>query len=191
MNRPGPQHAWMVRILVIACFLGWTAPPEAGKEDPAVPNSEIRGRVLGPDGRRASGVKVYVYHLATEELFSTTSNHKGEFAFVGLPYGYFDLAARSTNGLYVADQVANVGPGGKNVIQFRLQGFSGSTRAEQRAFPGLDEVPVGIARVLDQRMIGETFWRSAKGVSIIAGGSALVLLVIAGASEASASPFLP
>ena len=191
MNRPGPQHTWMVRILVIACFLGLTAPPEAGKEGPAVPNSEIRGKVLGPDGRRASEVEVYVYHLATEELFSTTSNHKGEFAFVGLPYGYFDLAARSASGLYVADQVANVGPGGKNVIEFHLQGFSGSTRAEQRAFPGMDEVPVGIARVLNQRMVGETFWRSPKGISIIAGGGELRLLFIAGSSDSSASPFVP
>ena len=41
-------------------------------------------------------------------------------------------------------------------------------------------------------MVGESFWRGAKGISVIAGGGALGLLLIAGGgSEPEASPFLP
>jgi hypothetical protein len=177
--------------LVVACLVASTVPLSAKQPKPAVPNSEIRGKVLGTDGKPASGVSVYLYHLATEEVFTTETNAKGQFVLSGLPYGYFDLAARSAAGVYVADQVANVAPAGKNVLACRLQDFSSSMRAEQRAFPGLDDVPVGVARVVDQRMVGETFWRSPKGISVIAGGGALVLLLLASGSESTVSPFVP
>ena len=190
MNPSGSLRNWIARILVMACLLAVAGPVTVAEDEaPAVPNSEIRGKVHGPDGRPAAGIEIFAYHLATEELFSAETDGKGEFLLADLPYGYFDLAARSVDGLYVADQVANVGPAGKNRVEFRLQGFSASTRAEQRAFPAFDEVPVGLARVVDQRMVGETFWRSPKGVSVIAGGGALVLLAIAGGSESPASPF--
>lgn len=183
-----------VAALVLVCLLGSPAALAADKgEEPAVPNSEIRGKVLGADGKPAAGVDVYAYHLATEELFTTKTNAKGEYALKQLPYGYFDLAARGTDGLFVSDQVANVSPTGKNSVDFRLQSFSAATQADRRAFPGLEETPVGVARVIDQKMVGESFWSSPKGISIISGGGALVLLAIAGGSdsEPAASPFVP
>ncbi len=80
---------------------------------------------------------------------------------------------------------------GKNVVKLRLQAFSPSTRADRRAFPGADEIPVGIARVIDQQRV-ESFWRRPKGISIFAGGGALALLVFGGgSSEPAASPFVP
>jgi len=182
---------WTSKVLVVVCLLGWGPALGAGEPEPAVPNSEIRGSVVGTDGKGAAGVEVLVYHLATEEVFSATTNGKGEFALSGLPYGYYDLAARSADGLYVADQVANVSPTGRNIVEFRLQPFSGSTQADRRAFPGSDDEPIGVARVLDQRLVGESFWRGPKGISIIAGSGALVLLAIAGGSEPSSSPVLP
>ena len=178
-------------MLVVVCFLGWSPVFAKGEPEPAVPNSEIRGSVVGPDGKPMENVQVLAYHLATEEVFTATTTRKGDFVMLALPFGYFDLAARSADGLYVADQVANVSPAGKNVVEFRLQDFSGSTQADRRAFPGSDEVPVGVARVQDQRQVGENFWRGPKGVSIIAGSGALVLLAIAGGSESSASQIFP
>ena len=181
-----------IATFVFACFVAPIAPVLADEPKPAVPNSEIRGKVLGTDGRPADGIEVLAYHLATEETFTTTTNGKGEFELTGLPYGYFDMAARSAVGLYVADQVANVSPTGKNIVEFRLQAFSASTQADRRAFPGGDETPVGLARVMDQRMVGESFWRSPKGISILAGGGALALLALTGGgSEPAASPFIP
>ncbi|NIM64126.1 MAG: hypothetical protein GTO30_21490, partial [Acidobacteria bacterium] len=62
----------------------------------------IRGKVFGTDGRTAKNVDVLAYHLATEEVFSATTNAKGQFVITGLPYGYFDMAVRSADGLYVS-----------------------------------------------------------------------------------------
>ena len=179
-------------MLLVALLLAPMAPARADEPKPAVPNSEIRGKVLGTDGRPAAGAEVLAYHLATEEIFPATTDGKGKFTLTDLPYGYFDMAVRSADGLYVADQVANVSPTGKNIVEFRLQTFSASTQADRRAFPGAEEVPVGLARVIDQRMVGESFWRSAKGISILAGGGALALLAFTGGGgEPTASPFIP
>jgi hypothetical protein len=182
---------WITKALVVVCFFGGSPLLAADEPEPAVPNSEIRGSVVGPDDKRLADVEILAYHLATEEVFTTRTNRKGEFVFTALPYGYFDLAARSADGLYVSDQVANVSPDGRNIVEFRLQGFSGSIQADRRTFPGSDEEPVGVARVLDQRLVGESFWRGPKGISIIAGSGALVLLAIAGGSEPSASRIVP
>ncbi len=192
MNRQTTQRSWTARLLLVAFFFAPMAPVLADEPKPAVPNSEIRGKVLGTDGRPAAGAVILAFHLATEELFTVTANGKGVFTMSDLPYGYFDLAVRSADGLYVADQVANVSPTGKNVIVFRLQAFSASTQADRRDYPGADETPVGLARVIDQRMVGESFWRGAKGISIIAGTGAVVLLTLGGGSgEPVASPFSP
>ena len=111
-------------LLLFACFVTLTAPTLAKEEEPAVPNSEIRGKVIGTDGKPASGIEVFAYHLATEETFSATTNAKGEFKLTGLPYGYFDMAARSSAGLFVSGQVANVSRTGKNMVDFQLETFS-------------------------------------------------------------------
>lgn len=192
LNRRTKLKAHTARFLLLAFMVLPSAPAMADEPKPAVPNSQIRGKVLGADGRPAGGVEVLAYHLATEETFTATTNGKGEFTLPELPYGYFDMAVRTGEGLYVADQVANVSPTGKNMVEFRLQTFSASTQADRRAFPGADATPVGLARVLDQRMVGESFWRSPKGISILSGGGALVLLAFTGGgSEPSASPFIP
>ncbi len=191
MNRRTAQRSWTARLLVVACFLAPMSSVVAGAPKLAAPNSEIRGKVLGADGRPAAGIEILAYHLATEELFATTTDGKGRFTLADLPYGYFDLAVRSGDGLYVSDQVANVSPTGKNAIVFRLQPFHSSTRADRRAFPAADEIPVGLARVIDQRMVGDSFWRSAKGISIVAGGAAVILLVLAGGSGSTPSRSLP
>jgi len=190
-QRPAVFHR-VIAILVVACLLAPMTLAWADEPKPAVPNSEIRGKVLGIDGRPAEGVEVLAYHLATEETFTATTNAKGEFTLTALPYGYFDMAVTSADGLYVSDQVANVSPTGKNVVEFRLQTFSASTQADRRAFPGATKPPVGLARVINQRMVGESFWRSPKGISVLAGGGALALLVFAGGgSDPAASPFIP
>ena len=183
------RHIYTASLLLMAFFLAPMAAVLADEPKPAVPNSEIRGKVLGIDGQPAAGAEILAYHLATEEIFSTTTDGNGTFKLIDLPYGYFDMAVRS-DGLYVADQVANVSSTGKNVIVFRLQLFTASTQADRRAFPGADEVPVGLARVINQRMVGESFWGSARGISIFAGGGALVLLAFTGGSR-PASPFMP
>ncbi|NIM01264.1 MAG: hypothetical protein GTO30_10435 [Acidobacteria bacterium] len=192
MRRPAKFQSPTAYLLLLTMLVLPVTFTRADDPKPAVPNSMIRGKVFGADGKPLDGAQVLAYHLATEETFSATTDGKGEFVLADLPYGYFDLAIRTAEGLYVADQVANVSPTGKNMVQFRLQLFSASTQADRRAFPGADGGPVGLARVIDQRMVGESFWRSPKGISILSGGGALVLLALTGGgSEPTASPVFP
>ena len=191
MNRRTAQYSRTARLVLAACFFAPMAVALADEPVPVVPSSQFRGKVLGTDGLPAAGIEILTYHLATAELFTGMTDGKGAFTLVALPFGYFDLAARSADGLYVADQVANVSATGKNVVKLRLQAFSPSIRADRRAFPGADEIPVGLARVIDQQRV-ESFWRRPKGISIFASGGALALLVFGGgSSEPAASPFVP
>jgi len=190
MNWRTAQYRWATKLLLAACIFAPTVPVRA-EPLAAMASSDFSGKVLGADGLPAVGVEVLTYHLATAELFSTTTDGKGAFTLAALPYGYFDLAARAADGLYAADQVANVSAAGKNVVKLQLQPFNDSTQPDRQAFPGADEIPVGLAHVIDQNA-KETFWRGPKGISIITSGGTLALLVFGlGSSEPSASPFSP
>jgi hypothetical protein len=196
MNWRTAQYRWATKLLLAVCFFAPTVPVRA-EPLAAMASSDFSGKVLGTDGLPAVGVEVLTYHLATAELFSATTDGKGAFTLAALPYGYFDLAARAADGLYAADQVANVSAGGKNVIKLRLQPFNDSTQADLRAFPGADEIPVGLAHVISQQT-KESFWRSPKGVAILresavfsAGGVLAMLVFGGGSNEPSASPFSP
>ena len=114
------------------------------------------------------------------------------YAIEALPYGYYDLAVRTPDGLFVADQVANVAPSAKAEVSFTVQTYerAGAESVERRTFPpAADEQPAGIAAV-SQKMVGASFWRSPKGIAVGAGGAALILLLLAGGGS-SASPFVP
>jgi hypothetical protein len=45
--------------------------------------------------------------------------------------------------------------------------------------------------MINQRMVGDSFWRGPKGISIMAGGAALVLLGLAGGSSTDPPPVSP
>lgn len=191
MNGPSARYTWTTKWVLAACFFALTAPAPAEGPALTVPSSEFGGKVFGTDGQPAVGIEILTYHLATAELFTGTTDAKGAFTLAALPYGYFDLAARSAEGLYVADQVANVSPTGKNVVKLRLQAFSPSIQADRRAFPGADEIPIGVAVVINQGKI-ESFWRGPRGVSLLGGGGVLALLAFGGgSSEPVSSPFVP
>ena len=193
MNRRTAQYTWAAKLVLAACFFAPMAPAMADEPEPAVPSSEFRGKVLGTDGQPAAGVEILTYHLATAELFITTTDGSSAFTLIALPYGYFDLAVRCSDGLYVADEVVNVSSSGDNVVEYRLQAFGKSNQADYRTFPGANEVAVGLVRVINQKKDGGSFWRSPKGISIASGGGALLLLTLGGGSseEPPASPFTP
>ena len=98
-SRTEQLRRWTARVAIALCLIAGWSPLHAQESapatpEPAGPNSEIRGKVLKPDGSPLAGVEVMGYHLATEEVYRATTDPKGQFSMAELPYGYYDLAVR-------------------------------------------------------------------------------------------------
>lgn len=174
---------------------GWLAllPAVAKQDVPSGPNSLLKGKILGADGKTAiEGATVMLYHLSSEQAVSSEpTSGNGEFEITALPYGYFDLAVATSDGLYVANQVINVPPAGKSVVALTLRRFAATTpERDRRPFPGTDESPVGLA-LLSEKLVGAAFWRSPKGIGLIGGAGGGLLLLLAGGGDDPVSPSSP
>jgi hypothetical protein len=178
-------------MLVILC----AAPPAAlAQESDDDTGSQLSGRIL-QGGQPVAGATVLAYHLSTEELFtSEPTTGGGQYSIPGLPYGYFDLAVESGDGIFVADQVFNVAPASKSVLTFSLVPFSAGAPGsveDRRSFPGTEDEPVGVARV-EEKLKGADFWTSKRGIAILAGaGGVALLLLVGGGGDGPTSPSNP
>lgn len=101
------------------------------------------------------GARVYAVHLDTKQVFSSApSTDKGEYALTGLPYGYYDLAVETSDGLYLANRVINA-PAGEKVEISMILGAPQPEDTEwwsaepDRRIPGLDRVPDGVSRIVE------------------------------------------
>ena len=165
-------------FLSFAIYLACVPMAMAQEEAAASGGSRIVGKVKGSDGAPITGARVQAYHLSTEKLYSSEpTGSKGQYVVEGLPYGYYDLAVETVDGLFVGNQVANVAPSSKAVLNFTLSPLTADN--EGREFPGTESSSAGIAQVT-KKAAGRQFWRSAKGIAVIAGGGAAVLLLVAG-----------
>jgi len=182
--------AWFAISLLLAGFAGSpVAAADAG-------GSTVRGTVEDAAGKPVIGAVVHVYHLATETPFeSGPTGSKGNFQLPFLPYGYYDLAIETPQGLFTGDEVAALRPKGKTVVTFTLREFTvadGAREDDFRSFPGAEGEPVGTATV-KKKPTGKEFWKSPKGIGIIGGiaGAALLAIAMSGDSEQDASPATP
>ena len=187
----------MFVALALICVLAPAAWAQPGTAD-APGTSKLSGKVLAADGKTAAtGVRVIAYHLSTEQVFmSSTTGRGGDYSIADLPYGYFDLAVETADGLYVGNQVINLPPAGKAGVIFTLSSFT-SGDPTGRAFAGSEQDSVGMAQ-MREKLKGREFWRSPKGIAILAGSGGAALLAPAGGGsgssggdDGSASPFEP
>jgi hypothetical protein len=169
---------------MLILLLGSTVSPNVvaqETEETTEGNSKLLGKIVGADGKSAvAGATVLAYHLASERLFeSSPTNAKGDYRIEQLPYGYYDVAVQTDSGLYVGNQVVNLPPSGKTTLTLTVATFAeGAPSSQARAFPGIDASSIGIAAT-QEKLSGREFWRSPKGVAIIAGSGALLLALIA------------
>lgn len=170
------------------------ASPVAGSQDSAAAEtreSRITGKVVRPDGTPVRGATIMAYHLASEQIFSSSpAGADGEFEISGLPFGYFDLAIDTEEGLFVGNQVVNVPPSGKLTLAFTIQPYTTGVDQAGREFPGIGRPSSGVANV-KQRATGREFWRGPRGIAIIAGAGGGLLLLAAGGDDNDPSPFIP
>ena len=172
--------------------------PAAMAQSASSGQSMIRGTVTESDGKTpVEGAVVHAYHLSSEATFaSDPTGPKGKYEITKLPYGYFDLAIETVDGLFVANQVANVPPAGRAVLSFSIAAFAGATADDEesrRRFPGVEPESSGVANV-QQKLTGREFWRSPKGVAVLASGGGAILLALAaggGSTNTLASNSVP
>jgi len=119
-------------------------------------NVVLRGAVvLAENGNAVAGATVYAVHLDTKQVFkSTASGANGEYQITGLPFGYYDLAVETTDGLYLANRVVNAPAGEKVEISLLLgppqpEDTEWWSAEPDRRIPGLDRVPDGVARIVE------------------------------------------
>jgi hypothetical protein len=154
--------------------------------------SRISGKIESTTGQPVVGATVMAYHLSTEQLYSSVpSGTDGEYELPTLPYGYFDLAVETEAGVFVGNQVINLAPASKAVVNFTTVEY-GSGDPSARSFPGTGDPSAGVARV-QEKVTGRAFWTSAKGIAILTGGGAVALLALTASSddEDDPSPSVP
>jgi hypothetical protein len=155
--------------------------------------SQLSGSIRSADGKAIPGVKVLVYHLSTEQLFtSEPTGSGGDYKILELPYGYFDVAVETPEGVYVADQVVNLPPSGKLSASLQLAPYADTGAQSPREFSGSNLESVGWARV-NEKARGKAFWKSTAGIAILAGvgGVALLALALTSDDESDSSPIAP
>jgi len=179
-----------VVLLIWVCLLPPAAIAQQTSEGEAAGSSVIVGKIEAADGKPAQGVRVLVYHLSTEKLYTSEPTGKnGEYRFEDLPYGYFDVAVETPEGVFVADQVCNLPPSTKIAAQLVLTPFDDTEARPPREFTGSDLASIGWARVKEKPR-GADFWKSTKGIAILAGLGGVALLALASSGgESSASSF--
>ena len=167
------------------------------EKTPAPTGGRISGKVFAADGKTAvaSAVVKAVPLQGGDTVASSPTGAKGEFALDGLAFGYYDLIVEAPSGTFIANQVVNVPPSGKLVVQFSLTPYAEKSPSwwagrEPRALPGGGSA-TGSAE-LRQSKRGTEFWKTPGGIAVIAGVGGVALLAIASggggySSTASAS----
>ena len=122
-------------------------------------NVVLRGKVGSAEtGQPIAGARVYAVHLDTKQVFtSAITNAKGEYQITGLPFGYYDIAVETPDGLYLANRVINAPAGEKVDVSLMLgppqpEDTEWWSAEPDRRIPGLDRVPSGVARIVEGRV---------------------------------------
>jgi hypothetical protein len=146
------------------------------------------GSIHGPDQVGRTGAQILAYHLSSQQLFtSAPADAKGHYELTGLPRGYFDIAVRTSEGLYVAGQVIELAFEGKAVLFLSLTAAESAASMRVRRFAGSEEPVAGVAEL--QRK--NPTLRGKTRAALLAGGGALALLALGGGTDSSASPSSP
>lgn len=155
--REARRRSLIGRMLLLTVVAGIALGPQ-GLSLAAGPagNVQIRGVIFSGQAQEpVEAARVYAVHLDTKQVFtSAPSTAAGEYALTGLPFGYYDMAIETTDGLYLSNRVINAPAGEK--VEFSM--VLGSPQPEDtewwsaepdRRIPGLDRVPDGVARIVE------------------------------------------
>lgn len=181
-----------VAVLAVMLLCGLDPALQAQPPGVSTGTARIAGRIQPTPGMASiQDSTVLAYHLSMEKLYSSAPiDSNGKFDLSGLPYGYYDLAVDTPQGIFAANQVINVPPGAKFAASFNLVPAAAGTQLASREFRGSEKPVVGVAE-FERRLSGREYWSSPKGVAILAGAGGLALLALASGGDEAASPFQP
>lgn len=193
-NRPLALGALLLLLLPLGPTVAQTEepPPPPPPEEP-VGKARLLGKIKDSDGKSPlAGVTVVAYHLSKDEFFrSEPTSKKGDFLIENLPLGYYDVAVELPDGdLYVGSTVVNLPPGGKAILVLTVAPFGpGDDPTRQWGSAATGATGAGVAQV-GLKMTQKEFWKSPKGIAIIAGigGGALLIWAASGAEDDVVEP---
>ena len=177
---------WIILLSILQqdSVAQYTVPDEPG-------TSRLAGKIIDSKGHKVRDARVLAYHLSSEVLHASEPTHGGgEFRIDDLPYGYYDVAVQTPDGLYVADRVVNLAPAGVTVVILTVVAYQPADEGWTRKYPASELDPIGHAE-LRKKLKGREFWRSPSGVAILAGigGAALLSLALGSEDEQVATQF--
>lgn len=172
------------------------SPLEAKEKAPGSERARLTGRIFENDGvTPARGCVVRVHPLETGPVIvSSPTDDKGRFEVEGLAHGYVDLTVERDAAVFASSEIVSLPPKGKVEVDLTL------TRLDERSaawwatraplqLPGGQGQATGIAEVRPE-IGGRDFWKSKKGIAILAavGGAVLLAIVIGSRSSPSDRP---
>jgi hypothetical protein len=191
-----PTGRFRIHVCLLLLLAAWVC-SVAQDQEPAPAEPSGSGKLLGRvtlAEKPVAGARALAYHLMSGRVWrSEPTDAKGRFMLDDLPFGYYDLAIETAEGLFPGNLVVNLPPAGKTSLEIELREYDEEDLSSQRrvAFPGADTTPSGVAGVQDRGL--ENFWRSPRGIAVLAGGGGAVLLAILLSgdddNEQPASPF--
>jgi hypothetical protein len=209
------------RLLAVAVAVAMAVGPQIGGAFAAGPvgNVVVRGFVASADkATPISGARVYAVHLDTKQVFtSAPSAGDGAYQITGLPFGYYDLAVETPDGLFLANRVINAPAGEKIEVSLMLgppqpEDTEWWSAEPDRRIAGLDRVPDGVARIVEGKpralppgAVSGAQIATATGATgatssltlplLLAGGVGLLAILIGNQDDnsepAPVSPFIP
>ena len=174
----------------LAVLLFPLAPPATAAKTKSKPSpkdgTRVEGRVLGDDAK--SGIAGAIVHVramdGTTTWSSQPSDARGRFAISGLPYGWAEIVISAPDGEFLGDQAINLPPGSKVSLTFTLlptadkpESWWKDRRVERP--PEIESASVSGMALSSQKLTGVEYWKSPKGIAILASAGAVALGLIA------------
>ena len=157
---------------------------EEKKESPSRADATLKGRVLGAD--RKTPLPAAVVHAVSTDgtvVSSPPADVKGNYALEGLAPGTYTLAVSTEEGVFSLESPVGV----TSAQTFRVDLATVPAEGASFVVPGLAMAPRGFCYIVQgKKPEGTAFWRSPKGIvllAVTAGAVGLILAMSGGDNE--------
>jgi Carboxypeptidase regulatory-like domain len=163
------------------------------EEAPAKKGATLKGRVLAVDRKTpVSAAVVYAVSPDDSVISSQPSDAKGSFLLDALHPGTYRLAVESEGGLFILENPVGI----TSAQTFTVNLATVPAGAATAGVPGVAAPTRGFCYIVQERAsTGTTFWRTPKGIVLLAATAGAVGLILAnrGGNEkqVSVSPSVP